>query len=44
MVTEVLPPKQAMGAYDALAANAVGCVTVILVVAVQPFASDTVKV
>ena len=43
-VIVVDPPKQAIEPDDAAGVSCEGCVTVILVVAVQPFASDTVKV
>jgi hypothetical protein len=40
----VLPPKQSTGDEVAVAVSAVGCVTVVIAVAVHPFASVTVTV
>jgi hypothetical protein len=40
----VLPPKQSTGDEVAVAVSAVGCVTTVVAVAVQPFASVTVTV
>ena len=43
-VTVELPPKHGIAVAEELAVSSVGCVIVIEVVAVQPFASVTVKV